>query len=99
MKPVYSILFIFVVILCTGSISGCRKDANETAYTRLEGKWKLVQQALDDNDNGSIDGNEIHATDPAIVDVIQFKADSTGVETVAANADTTVFPFRYTING
>jgi hypothetical protein len=92
------ITFALSVLVICGGLHSCKKDTIETTYTRLAGKWKLVNTALDDNADGAIQGNEIHAANPAIDDQLQFFADSTGVETVAANGDTTQYAFSYIVN-
>lgn len=58
-----------------------KKNAVSSASSRLVGKWKKVRYATDDNRNGILDSWEEHPTDPTILNELQFKGDSTGVET------------------
>lgn len=87
-----------LALLATVCIAqACKKDVLETQYTRIEGKWKLTRQALDDNADGAIQTNEIHAVDSSIDDEIQFNKDKTGVETVTAGGFATPYSFTYSI--
>ena len=93
--PIIISSFSLITFICV--LPACRKDTLETQYTRIEGKWKLVKQALDDNADGTIESNEIHAVDPSIDDEIQFNKDKTGVETVTAGGFATPYSFTYSI--
>ena len=66
-------------------MSCSKKHAPETPYTRLQGKWKKVQYATDDNNNGTIEASEIHPQPATIDDEITFTNEGTGVETTVSN--------------
>jgi hypothetical protein len=84
--------FTAFVILVT---SCAKRQSPETPFTKIQGKWKLIQQATDDNANGQIDGSEIESV-PALMDnEKQFNKDGTGVETNVYNGVTTP-PLNFT---
>ena len=61
----------------------------------MVGKWLQVQFATDDNGNGVMDQSEVHDIAKNVVDILQFKADSTGYESILAAESTMQYPFTW----
>jgi hypothetical protein len=85
MRKARAILFILIAGLITGLVSCAKKEGVQTPFTRLQGTWKLVKTATDDNGNTQIDPEEVHLV-PAVQDnELTFYKDKTGVETNVYN--------------
>ena len=82
-----SILSLSALALLLGvSVISCRrKDQLDTPYTKLPGKWKKVQYATDDNQNGIIDSWEIHSVESSVTNLLTFKSDSTGADSTTGS--------------
>ncbi len=80
-------------------VSCAKKKAPETPFTRIQGKWKLVRYANDDNGNGQIENMEIHAQQSGITYKLEFKGDATGTETtfISVNQSESPLPFVWRI--
>ncbi len=87
---------ISCIFLSAGWVSCHKKETLSTPSSKLVGKWKKIQYATDDNANGQIDQWEIHPADPAVNSFIEFKRDSTGVETGSQTQD---LAFTWMITG
>ena len=86
MKTNIARFFILLIISSVIGVASCtKKQAAETPFTRIMGKWKLVKTATDDNGNGKIDGEEIHPVPSVQDNEITFNKDFTGVETNVYN--------------
>ena len=59
-----------------------------TPFSRLVGRWKETQTATDDNGDGVIEDYEIHKVTPGYNDLLYFKSDYTGNETIVTSGDT-----------
>jgi hypothetical protein len=95
MKTFYVALLAVTAIGCV-FLDACSKKNNDNSQSsRLNGRWRLVKTATDDNANGAIDASEIHAVQQGYVDYLLFNNDSTGSETTQTNLDTVVLPFRW----
>src|ERR1043166_8529074 len=82
-NPIFFIIitaFIFI-----GLASCAKKQAADTPYTRIQGKWKKIKYANDDNNNHNIEEHEIHAVAPGMDNEILFNADGSGKETTVVN--------------
>lgn len=90
------ILLLVFVVLVSGS-EGCRKkQQSNTIFSMLQGKWKRIQLATDDNGNGIIDASELHNMPPGYSDVLLFKSDSTGMETTLVNnGSPNIIPYNW----
>ncbi len=85
-----------ILFLCIfTAISSCSKTETQPSMaSKLYGKWKKVQYATDDNANGQLDEWELHNTDEAITNVLEFRKDSTGTEYTTGSPD---LPFSWII--
>ena len=79
------LLALFLLVLSSGVISCTKKQAADTPFTRMIGKWKKVQYATDDNNNGIIDPGEIHNVPTGYDDELLFTNEANGVETTVTN--------------
>ena len=61
----------------------------------LLGKWKEVQFATDDNDNGILDASELHNVAQGYISYLTFNKDSSGTESITANDSTINYPFKW----
>jgi len=98
LKYMSSKRFLFTglcVVVITTSFTACKKDTVGNSFQRMVGKWKQVEYATDDNNNGIMDPQEIHNVDKSYDDEIKFNQDSTGVETVIVGGTTTNYPFTW----
>lgn len=91
-----SLILLFVIALSVGFGSCAKKESPQTPFTRLLGKWKRVKLATDDNNNGQIEDREIFPDLSNIVNTIEFKKDSTGVEKTTFSPD---LEFHWQITG
>lgn len=86
-------LFFVPVIL---GLSGCaKKEAADTPFTRIQGKWKKVQWAIDDNLDNQIENSEIHQQPPNIIDEIVFNGDLSGLETINNTTESSQFSYPF----
>jgi len=101
MKKNMIILFaLFLLFLSAGFISCTKKEAPNTPFSRILGKWKKTQYATDDNNNGVIDAGEIHSVPATLDDELLFTNEATGVETSVDNGVTaTPLSFDWKIVG
>ncbi len=74
---------LIIAVCITGIIflQACSKrEPAENAYTRIEGTWRLIATATDENQNGLLDDAEILAVPKGPAELIKFNYDSTGNE-------------------
>jgi len=95
MKRPLLFLSLFTVF-ALAVVSSCKKEKKQTPFTRVQGKWRKMKYATDDNRNGVIDTREIRLTESSIVNTIEFKGDSTGIEKTSSSPD---LNFRWQIIG
>jgi hypothetical protein len=92
-------LAIFLTV-CIASmmfgVTSCKRQAPDTPFGRMLGKWKKVKYATDDNRNGIIDKKEIFLVESGVDNEILFRKDSTGVETTNSDPPSS---FRWQIVG
>ena len=99
-KKTVIFLSLFLFILCAGLAACTKKKAPDTPFTRVLGKWRKVQYATDDNNNGTIEPREIHSVPSSLDDEILFTNEATGVETTVSNGvQSTVLTFDWKIVG
>lgn len=80
MKKILAIFSISYGLLLLAGFASCRKEESlPTPSERLQGKWKKVRYATDDNNNGKIEDLEIHNSPEAEAYFINFNADATGI--------------------
>ena len=85
-KPNIFLSLLFLTIVCC--LSSCaKKEAAETPFTKIQGKWKKTRYANDDNNNGKIEAWEIHPVEGNINNELLFKNTSTGVESNPGTPD------------
>jgi hypothetical protein len=89
-------LLLSCLFLSTGIVSCHKTETLSTPSSKLVGKWKQVRYATDDNANGQIDDWEIKAVDKSATNSIEFKKDSTGIESGTFSPD---LPFSWMITG
>lgn len=90
MIKIIKIVFILCSLLLAASaimMSCNKKETIGSPSSRLIGKWKKVRYATDDNANGQIDDWEIQAVDAGITNIMEFKKDSTGIESATFAVD------------
>ena len=75
---IFFTLFIATIVLV---VSSCKRQAPDTPFSRIIGKWKKTKYATDDNRNGVIDQQEIFLVESGVKNELLFKQDSTGMET------------------
>ncbi len=93
-KKVAIILSLSFLFLLAGLISCTKKKAPDTPFTRIQGNWRKVKYATDDNNNGRIEGSEIHLVPSTLDDEIFFTNEETGQETTVSNGVTSV-PLKF----
>lgn len=77
---------LLLVTSCVMLFASCaKKQSPQTPFNKIQGKWKLIQTATDDNANGQIDPSEIHSVPAGQDNEIKFNNDETGVETNTFN--------------
>ena len=62
-----------------------KKKQPDTLFSNMLGQWRKTAYATDDNNNGIIDPQEIHAQSSTIVDELVFNGDATGYEKTIIN--------------
>jgi hypothetical protein len=77
----FSAFFVFGLTSCS------KKEAADTPYDRVQGKWKKVKYANDDNNNGTIEFFEIHPVEGNTNNELLFNKDYTGMETNPGSPD------------
>ncbi len=78
-------ILLTACMLTVAMLSACRKDDGPgTPFSKITGKWKKAQYATDDNANGILDDWEIHDVDNTITNTLEFKKDSTGIESTTS---------------
>jgi hypothetical protein len=86
MRKKMIILFaLFLLFLSTGFTSCTKKQAADTPFNMILGKWKKTQYATDDNNSGVIDPSEIHNVPSTLDDELLFTNEANGVETTVSN--------------
>jgi hypothetical protein len=86
MKTTTTILLTLLILFLEIGLPSCtKKQAADTPFNKIQGKWKLTKEATDDNGNNKIDAEEIHATSPQHDNEITFNKGLTGVETNVYN--------------
>lgn len=93
-KKVSVIFLVCCIFLASGWVSCTKEKEPETPFTRMVGKWKKVRYATDDNGNGVLDDYEMRPVTQDIVNILEFKKDSTGVEYATHSLD---LPFSWYI--
>ncbi len=89
-------LIVCCIVLSAAWLS-CSKDKGPTtASGKLIGKWNKVQYATDDNANSIIDQWELHDLEPGRISTLEFRKDSTGLETGSSSPE---LPFRWFLTG
>ena len=73
--------------LSAGIISCHKNEKQPLLASRIPGKWVKVRYATDDNANSVLDEWEVHNVDAATTNTLQFKSDSTGVESATGSPD------------
>jgi hypothetical protein len=91
-----SVFVACILTLSMGWVSCTKKAGPSSNYTRLLGKWKKVSYSTDDNGNGLLDSWEIHKLEANISSTLEFKKDSTGLETGTNSPD---LAFMWSLNG
>jgi hypothetical protein len=95
MKKGIKISLILLVVALMFGVSSCtKKPGADTPFTRIQGRWKKVRYATDDNRNGVIDVSEVSPVAEGVDNEITFRGDSTGMET---NAGSPALNFRWRI--
>ncbi len=95
---ILSILFILSILVCIASCT--KKQQPDTLFTRLAGRWKKIQYATDDNNNGIIDQQEIRVQPANFTDVLFFNlSDTTGYEAVNHDNFTDTAAFQWFVGG
>jgi hypothetical protein len=96
-------IIFFSLVLPLGfacMVSCTKKQAADTPFTRIQGKWKKVQYATDDNNNGKIEAAEIHNVPSTMDNEITFTNEETGTETTFSNGvQSTPLTFNWKIVG
>jgi hypothetical protein len=87
MKRSISIWILASVILAGVTLNSCTKRGPTTIDGKIQGKWKKIQYATDDNGNGIIDQSEISQQPATISDELLFKGDYTGSETTVIDGN------------
>ncbi len=91
-RPYQSFLLMLMVALLAGS---CTKAPLGPSSVRILGKWKKVKFATDDNSNGTLDSWEFRNANASVINTLDFKKDSTGIESSTGSPD---LPFTWYIN-
>lgn len=82
MRTVQAILILlFAVFLGTGLFSCKKRQGADTPFERVQGKWKKIKYATDDNGSQKIEPFEIREVEGGVNNVLVFNGDSTGYET------------------
>jgi hypothetical protein len=85
---------IIIAVGFVAGVSSCSKDETPTLAMRITGKWLKVRYATDDNANGVLDDWEIRNVEGGARNVMEFKADSTGIEYTTGSPD---LPFYWAL--
>jgi len=92
-----TIIFVLFCLFLSAGFYSCKKTKIPSGTAaKLEGKWLKVRYATDDNANGLLDSWEEHSVEPGTTNTIEFKSDSTGIETDKNSQD---IAFRWMLNG
>ena len=82
MRTVQAILIpLFAVFMAAGFFSCKKQHGADTPFDRVQGKWKKVKYATDDNGSKKIEPFEIRDVEGGSTNELVFKGDSTGYET------------------
>jgi hypothetical protein len=82
MRSVVAILIPLFFLFLTGGLFSCKdKSGADTPFERVQGKWKKIKYATDDNGNQQIDPFEIRELEGGVNNELVFNKDSTGYET------------------
>jgi hypothetical protein len=95
--------FLKIVVLgaCVFFVASCQKSSQpSTPFTEIEGKWKLIQTATDNNNNGILDREELTTVAAGDVEFLQLNKDLTGDQNITmADSVTTNYPFTWNLTG
>ena len=91
----FFLLFI-AMSFCFGIVSCNKKEQPTTSYTMLEGKWKLIQTATDDNNSHQLDPSELVNVSDSNIEYYVFNKDTTGYESIDYKGVTTIYNFIWT---
>ena len=75
-------------ILLLGGLGGCKKEGANTAFSRIQGRWRLIEFGIDNNGDGVIEPYELQLLSSKTITIYDFKGDSTGMQSTVANGDT-----------
>jgi hypothetical protein len=102
MKKYTSILLLPVMAMMIAGLGACaKKKEPDTTAGKIIGKWKKIQYATDDNQNGIIDAEEITNQPSSIDDELFFASSQTGNETTTINknkSEVTVLEFDWSVS-
>lgn len=99
-RRIVILVVLFFIFLFAGLIACTKKKAPDTPFTRVQGKWRKVKYATDDNNNGTIEASEIHAVPAKLDNEILFTNEETGVETTVDSGVTSIpLTFNWKIVG
>jgi len=88
---------VFIAALAGSTVSCTKRVTPETPFTRIQGKWKKVRYATDDNDNKKIEPIEIHAVLPIEEYYIRFGSDGMGEVNSTYNGVLTTLNFNWAV--
>ena len=89
---------LFSMILVIGLISCRKKEATDTSFTRMIGRWKLTAIGTDDNGDGVIENSEVSNEPAANSDILYFGSDSIGTETtIFSGVSSPVLNFKWSL--
>ena len=98
-KPSFFFLLSSLFLILAG-VWGCKKEAADTAFGRIQGRWKLIQFGVDNNGDHAIESYELELLPSTTVTVYDFKGDSTGIESSVVNGDSNLnINFHWQLNG
>lgn len=87
--------FIACLFVSMGLVSCTKQEKQPTTTSRIIGNWKKVQYATDDNGNGVLDEWEVRNVSAGLVNKLEFKKDSTGIEYTTNSPD---LPFTWVVS-
>ncbi len=100
MRDILTILIaLFILSAVLGVVSCTKKEQPDTIFTRVAGRWKKVQFATDDNNNGVIDQQEIRTQPVNFIDVLSLNSDTTGYQAVNYDNFTDTAAFKWFVAG
>ncbi len=100
MNRYFTILFALLLAYLFFSLSSCaKKEPASTLFSDMFGTWKKTAYATDDNGSGIIIPSEIYPQPSNMVDVLVFKADTTGYEYTVVNNVSDTLRFTWYVFG